>query len=143
MHLSFPTTTDFSDNYFVEGKCTCYNCDMLSHLAVLRLRQQYKSLWIRAPAKWLKCTFEHLCFLNDIQFSIEKKCKFEFVPSEWDWPQVRDHYDGTPNVFDGLPEKSRNRNGSFLSSNASKGEVISLRSLGNPKGTQLITVLDR
>ena len=41
------------------------------------------------------------CFLNDIQFSNEKGCKFKFVPPERVWPQVRDHYDNTPNAFDG------------------------------------------
>ena len=41
-----------------------------------------------------------LCFLNDIQTSIEKRRKFKFVPPE----RVRDHYDDTPNVFDGSQE---------------------------------------
>jgi hypothetical protein len=46
---------------------------------------------------------------NDFQISIGKRRKFKFVPPERVWPQIRDHYDDTPNVFDGLQEKSRNR----------------------------------
>ena len=41
--------------------------------------------------------------------ALKKRHKFKFVPSERVGPQVRDHYDDTPNVFDGSREKSRNR----------------------------------
>ena len=44
---------------------------------------------------------------SDIQIIIEKWHKFKFVPPEQVWPQVKDHYDDTPNVFDESRENSR------------------------------------